>query len=555
MSVLAAGERAAQLPWLCPGTDALLSLAREPAGRAWAAVRADPGAVLLLLRHTDAGWPARGGCLLHGPAPPALLETAQRLLSERTSFDSPGYVNWHAPDARRLHEAAVRYAWCASRLAERTGAADASAAWVCALLAPLGYLALAAVEPARHVLAARDQAALGRRLLRRWGVPVGISSVVGHLSLTRDLAQGLDIDLGLLGVVQGAIALVDQLGQGLNLKIAISLHEVMALLKLAPADQQELSAEVLQAPVAELCAGPWRSPYSDPLLPELLLLAAENKRLRENNALEDLEREHDRLHRLLERRQEDAGGRLHALKLEALAEFAAGAAHEINNPLAVISGQAQYLLGHEAETARQQSLQKIIGQVQRVHQVLTELMQFARPGRPQRQEVDPRLLMRETALALGDLAAHRQVRLECQDPEGLPVLHVDPRQVRTALECLVRNAIEAAPAGGWACLRARLAGSVLEFLVEDNGTGPTPAQEDHLFDPFYSGRQAGRGRGLGLSTAWRLAREQGGEVRHDLDSPQPTRFILTLPITQLTEAITAPAAVMNGCNHVGALTP
>ena len=70
------------------------------------------------------------------------------------------------------------------------------------------------------------------------------------------------------------------------------------------------------------------------------------------------------------------------LKLEALAEFAAGAAHEINNPLAVISGQAQYLLGHEAETVRQQSLQKIISQVQRIHLVLTELMQLrARAGR------------------------------------------------------------------------------------------------------------------------------------------------------------------------------
>ena len=221
--------------------------------------------------------------------------------------------------------------------------------------------------------------------------------------------------------------------------------------------------------------------------------------------------------------------RLRALKLEALAEFAAGAAHEINNPLAVISGQAQYLLGHEAETARQQSLHKIIGQVQRVHQLLTELMQFARPARPQRQWVDPGMLARETLLSLHDFAAQRQVRLEGVEIEDLPTLFVDARQSRTALECLVRNAIEAAGPAGWVRLRARAIPEWLEFLIEDSGQGPNPAHTEHLFDPFFSGRQAGRGRGLGLPTAWRLAKEQGGDVRHAIVPGEPTRFVLTLP--------------------------
>jgi len=68
------------------------------------------------------------------------------------------------------------------------------------------------------------------------------------------------------------------------------------------------------------------------------------------------------------------------------------------------------------------------------------------------------------------------------------------------------------------------------MIVEDSGTGPTQAQREHLFDPFYSGRQAGRGRGLGLPTAWRLAREHGGDVRFDSVSGGPTRFILSLPL-------------------------
>ena len=67
-------------------------------------------------------------------------------------------------------------------------------------------------------------------------------------------------------------------------------------------------------------------------------------------------------------------------------------------------------------------------------------------------------------------------------------------------------------------------------MVEDSGTGPAPSQREHLFDPFYSGRLAGRGRGLGLPTAWRLAREHGGDVRYESVSGGPTRFVLSLPL-------------------------
>jgi signal transduction histidine kinase len=110
-------------------------------------------------------------------------------------------------------------------------------------------------------------------------------------------------------------------------------------------------------------------------------------------------------------------------------------------------------------------------------------------------------------------------------------LCADPGQVRTALTCLLRNAVEAAPAEGWAALRLEThSADAVEIVVEDNGPGPPPQQREHLFDPFYCGRSAGRGRGLGLPTAWRLARQHGGDV-HFVSLPDgPTRFVLTLPV-------------------------
>jgi signal transduction histidine kinase len=297
---------------------------------------------------------------------------------------------------------------------------------------------------------------------------------------------------------------------------------------------------------------------------------------------EELERDLDQLHRAFQEQATAEEQRLHARKLESLAEFSAGAGHEINNPLAVISGQAQYLLHHEADAAKQKALQTIVGQTLRIHQLLNEMMQFARPSPPVMESVDLPALLNEVTASQADLAALRQVRLICPQPPVMQV-KVDPRHLKTALSCLLRNAIEAAPADGWAGLRVEESGAKsqgsgvggqrsevrgqkseveehndgsgpspmapltthhspltthqdhhspltnIELIVEDNGPGVASQQREHMFDPFYSGRQAGRGPGLGLPIAWRLAREIGGDVRFDDIPNGPTRFVLTIP--------------------------
>src|SRR5207302_8037863 len=124
----------------------------------------------------------------------------------------------------------------------------------------------------------------------------------------------------------------------------------------------------------------------------------------------------------------------------------------------------------------------------------------------------------------------RKVRLVCAEPPAPVAVHADPSQARTALACLLRNALEAAPAEGWAGVRVEVGGAgAVALIVEDNGNGPAPGDREHLFDPFYSGRKAGRGRGLGLPTAWRLARQHDGDVRFDAAAQGLTRFVLTLP--------------------------
>jgi two-component system, NtrC family, sensor kinase len=319
------------------------------------------------------------------------------------------------------------------------------------------------------------------------------------------------------------------------LQVGGSREELMTALDLSPTAIDKVRAELPRFVSEALPPTPWLSPANLPLLPDLLRLALENRRLAGPLAVNHLQVQVDALHQAAARQRASEDQRLQQRKLHAMAELAAGAGHEINNPLAVISGQAQYLLLSEQESARCKALQTIVGQTQRIHHLLTGLMQFARPPAPRKQPIDLAGLVRDVLGSLQTLADERQVQLQVPELVAAPTVLVDPGQMRTMLTALLRNAIEAAPAAGWVRLQMehRPCGGVT-FVVEDSGPGPTTTDREHLFDPFYSGRKAGRGRGLGLSTAWQLARQHNGEIRFDGDGP--TRFLLVLP----AEAVCAP---------------
>lgn len=550
MSAPAVGEAATRLYGLLPAPASLLALARPVVASAWPQLRNDPAALLLLFRHAPT-------LLTPGLPPPlpALLRNAEVLEEAARHADAAAALDWNHPTIGRVLAASRAYAELAGRLAAQTGRIDPDLAWVGGLLAPLGWLAVCAadVSAATACLAdpslaehssetqvrrwGLDQAGIARRLARRWRLPLWLTATAGHLGLAVDLAQTLGADPDLFAVVQFAVGIVERDGRGLGLPVAAGWFEHARSLSLSLNDFR------LPEPAADTGANV--PPHADAcLIRELLLTAAQHRRLADAPALERLERDVDHLHRALETQRAGESGRLQAMILETMAEFAAGAGHEINNPLAVISGQAQYLLTHEAEPSRQRALQTIIGQTQRIHDILTELMHFARPGKPQKRAIEVGSLIREVSVSLGGLAEQRHVRLLCPEAEPALAVSADPRQAQTALACLLRNAIEAAPAEGWAGIRIEAAApDRLDLVVEDSGPGPTPAQRQHMFDPFYSGRPAGRGRGLGLPTAWRLARENGGDVRFDDLGGSPARFILSLPRAVLD---TGPHLPLNG---------
>jgi signal transduction histidine kinase len=205
-------------------------------------------------------------------------------------------------------------------------------------------------------------------------------------------------------------------------------------------------------------------------------------------------------------------------KLEALAEFAAGAGHEINNPVATIAGRASLLLRSETDPERRRSLETIGGQAYRVRDMIGDAMTFARPPEPRTEMTAPAQLVQDVAASFEETAKKQGTQLTLKLDETLQI-SVDPEQFRVVVSCLIRNSLEALKSAGTIQIQLSANESHAVLRVADDGPGLDEIEREHLFDPFFSGRQAGRGLGFGLSKCWQILRQHGGWIDTDESAP------------------------------------
>lgn len=535
MSGVPVGHRAVGLAWLPPSADALLALAADtPDVRA---VARDPAALAHVLRFVrptvDPDHFALTPELL---TQPSLCDTAAALLDRAGSPP----VRTSEPD--RVDRVAGVAAVVAAELARRSGRCTPGAAGAAARLAPLGWYAVRAIDPAL-VAACLDSpgdpedvqrrrwgltaSAVARRLAARWRFPPWLTSAIGFLRLDTGDAASVGAAGGLVRIVQLAVAAAESAVGNLGLTDGRQLDrgdtltdEALALAGSAAGRPCDRPAEPREAPA-------W-------LMARLLRATAQARRASGAVWLAESESRVDRLADALTELRAHFRTRVRDSRLEALAEFAAGASHEINNPLAVVRGHAQLLLAREDDPGRRRQLEAIIRQTRRVHDLLHGTLQFARPPRPASIPVRVAEWLAGVVTEHTPDAEAKGVSLDCDELCHETVWgKFDPAQARQALDHLMRNAVEAAPAGGWVRVSAWWQGGAVVIAVEDSGPGPAEADRDRLFNPFFSGREAGRGRGLGLTIAWRLAQVNGGDVRYSPAVGGPTRFLLILPASPL----------------------
>jgi len=203
-------------------------------------------------------------------------------------------------------------------------------------------------------------------------------------------------------------------------------------------------------------------------------------------------------------------------KLEALAEYAAGAGHEINNPLGSIIGRTSQLLKDESDPERRRLLETVGAQAYRIRDMIGDTMLFARPPVPVRRPMNIDTALRSVAARLAPAAQEKQQTIDLQLAADVEI-SADPDQLSIVISELLRNALQAAPEQSLIVVRSRQtggpAGAGVEFEVRDSGPGFTDIEWEHCFDPFFSGRQAGRGHGFGLPKCWRIVTQHQATIQ------------------------------------------
>ncbi|MBI4869764.1 MAG: response regulator [Candidatus Wallbacteria bacterium] len=227
---------------------------------------------------------------------------------------------------------------------------------------------------------------------------------------------------------------------------------------------------------------------------------------------------------------------LQSEKLSALGELVSGVAHELNNPLAIISGYSELLMEEDELSSQTKELMQEIGKSSfRCKKIVENLLAFARQHKPERELVDINQIVKD-ALAL---RAH-QFRVDnitgVEELGKLPPTVADPHQLQQVFFNIINNGYQAVKGsrkeGGKLTVRTRVHEGMIRVEISDNGPGIPAGLVKRIFDPFFTTKKLGEGTGLGLSITYGIIREHNGKISVDSAEGQGATFAVDLPISQ-----------------------
>ncbi len=227
-----------------------------------------------------------------------------------------------------------------------------------------------------------------------------------------------------------------------------------------------------------------------------------------------------------ENAKSDFQKRLEEEKLASLQAFAYGASHEINNPLANISMRAQTLLAGETDVRKRELLLAIYRQALRAHAMIADMMTYARPPLPKLLEVDLVALAKTAIEEAREAAKAQSTSLKLTTRSGAETVSADANHILLAIRALLDNALESLVQGG----EIEVSVEQSSIAVRDTGPGMTEEIRRHCLDPFFSGREAGRGLGFGLPKCWAIMQQHGGTIEVESELGEGTSVTLKFPV-------------------------
>ncbi|MBI1952625.1 MAG: HAMP domain-containing protein [Candidatus Omnitrophica bacterium] len=230
---------------------------------------------------------------------------------------------------------------------------------------------------------------------------------------------------------------------------------------------------------------------------------------------------------------------LQAEKLASIGELAAGVAHELNNPLMVIMGNAQ--LGLRMLKKPDQPLEGIRGELQdllasldqeshRSKMIVSNLSDFARVRPPSRVAVDLHTLLDESIRLVAHQASLQSVEVVKKYGSGLPPVEADSGQIKQVFVNIILNAVQAMPEGGTLTLETKVSEGHLVTVIRDTGVGIPPEAIPKVFDPFFTTKEVGKGTGLGMSVSYGIIQRHQGEISLASEVGKGTAVTLKLPL-------------------------
>jgi len=215
-------------------------------------------------------------------------------------------------------------------------------------------------------------------------------------------------------------------------------------------------------------------------------------------------------------------------KLAMVGQLAAGAAHEIRNPLTVIYGFIQLLQQQMSDQERERYYMPLILQeIERVNQIVTELLMLSKPSLPNYREVRLADVFHSILpLINAEALLHGIEIVDRCDPQTR--IHVDVEQFKQILLNLMKNSIEAMKEGGILTIESRLDEQAVHLHVRDTGEGIPPEYLVRIFDPFFSLKEEGTGLGLPISS--RMVENHGGDIQVNSKPGEGTEIIISLPL-------------------------